>query len=183
MKRICLKRIGLCAALAMISAASAQPPSTVPQQLKAMKACAFLTGHWSGAGWIVVGRGQRRTFHETETIEPKLGGLLLLIQGQGTDPSGRILHAALAVLSFDAQDQRYHFHAYEQRGDSTDSTAQCSHNTMTWSLAAGPTTIRYTIHLTPKGQWHEIGTAAMSGAPAQQVFEMTLDKLGAQDLF
>jgi hypothetical protein len=47
---------------------------------------------------------------------------------------------------------------------------------MTWTLSAGPTTIHYTISLTPKGQWHEVGTVAVPGGQEQRIFEMTLDK-------
>jgi hypothetical protein len=171
-----MKRLYLCATIALLSTASAQPPSTVPEQLKAMQACSFLTGRWSGEGWIAFSPGQRSTFHETEVIEPKLGGLLLLIQGQGQDATGRTVHAALAVLSFDGEDKQYHFRAYEQMGRSVEGPAECKNNTMTWSLAAGPATIRYSISLNAKGQWHETGTATVNGAPEQQMFEMTLNK-------
>jgi hypothetical protein len=171
-----MKRIYLCTAAALLSTASAQPPSTAPEQIKAMQACSFLAGQWSGEGWIAFGPGQRSTFHEAEIIEPKLGGLLLLIQGVGKDATGRTVHAALTVLSFDAEDKQYHFRAYEQMGHSIDSLAECKNNTLSWSLAAGPTTIRYTISLNAKGQWHETGTATLNGAAEQQTFEMTLDK-------
>jgi hypothetical protein len=171
------KYICLCTALALTSPVAAQaPPSSVPEQIEAMKSCAFLTGRWSGDGWISTGPGQRRTFHEIEIVESKLGGLLLLIQGMGTDPAGQSIHSALAVLSYDAAEKRHHFRAYEQMGHYTDAVPQCHDNVLTWALAAGPATIRYTIRLTPKGQWHELGMAVVPGAPEQQVFEMTLDK-------
>jgi len=141
-----------------------------------MHACGFLVGRWSGEGWASYGPGPRHSFHETESIEAKLEGLLLLIQGHGTDEGGKTVHDALAIMSYDPQDKHYHFRAYEQMGRSVDSVAQCHNNTMTWSLAAGPTTIRYTISLNAKGQWHEIGTAIIPNAPEQQIFEMTLDK-------
>jgi hypothetical protein len=167
----------LCAALAVSSTALAQPPSTLPEQVQAMKACAFLSGRWSGEGWISTGPGQKVGFHETEQIETQLGGMLLLVKGQGTDAAGKTVHGALAVLSFDTQEKRYHFRAYQQMGYYIDAGAQCSNNTMSWTLDAGPTQIHYTISLTPKGQWHEVGTATPPGAPPQPVFEMTLDKV------
>jgi hypothetical protein len=170
----------LCTALAAAHAASAQQPSTVPEQVKAMQSCGFLTGRWEGEGWIVLAEGKRTSFHETEEIEPKLGGLLLLVQGLGTSKEGRIIHAALATLSFDAQDKQYHMRAHEQMGHYIDSIAQCRDGMMTWSLPAGPRTLHYTISLNPKGQWHEVGTAATQGGPEQQLFEMTLDKVSAK---
>ena len=171
-----MKHFYLCAALALTSTAVAQPPSSVPEQVQAMKACGFLAGSWSGDGWVSSAPGQKASFHETEHIEPQLGGLLLLVRGQGTNASGKSGHGALAVLSFDAEDKKYHFRAYEQMGHYTDAPAQCSNNTMSWTLDAGPTKIHYTISLTPKGQWHEVGMAEVQGARPQQIFEMTLDK-------
>jgi hypothetical protein len=161
-----------------VCAVNAQPPSTVPAQAKAMQACAFLTGHWSGQGWISMGPGQRYTFHETESVEPRLGGLVLLLEGTGTDPAGKITHGAVTVVSFDADEKRYHFRAYEQMGHYTDAIAQCHDNTLVWTLEAGPAKIRYTISITPQGQWHEVGVVSPPGAPEQQIFEMTLDRNG-----
>jgi hypothetical protein len=165
------------ALVATVTAAGAEaPPSTVPGQLKAMQACSFLAGKWAGEGWIGMDEGQRKRFHETESIDMKLGGLVLLIQGHGTDDAGRTVHAALATLSFDMQDQQYHFRAHEDMGHYIDSTAQCRDKVMTWSLPAGPGKILYTIALNAKGQWHETGTFTVPGQPERPMFEMTLER-------
>lgn len=168
----------ICAAAMLAGSASAQQPSTVPEQIQAMQACSFLVGRWSGEGWISYGPGPRHTFHETENIEPKLSGLLLEIQGLGTNEAGKTGHAALAILSFDATEKRYHFRAYEMMGHYVDSVAECHDGVMTWSLPAGGpgAVIRYTISLNPKGQWHEVGMMTGQGQAEQQMFEMTLDK-------
>jgi hypothetical protein len=165
------------AALVLTAGASAQQPSTAPEQIQAMQACSFMVGRWSGEGWMSFGPGPRHTFHASENIEPKLNGLLLEVQGLGTDETGRTVHAALAVLSFDAAEKRYHFRAYEQMGHYIDSVADCHDGAMTWSLPAGPrTVIQYTISLNPKGQWHETGAMTVQGQAEQSIFEMTLDK-------
>jgi hypothetical protein len=174
-----MKHLFVCTALlALSTAAHAQPPSNVPEQVKAMQSCAFLAGHWAGEGWAAAGPGQRHTFHETESVEPRLGGLLLLIEGAGTGPTGQSTHGALAVMSYDAEQKQYRFRAYEQMGHYTDALAECHDNTLIWTLENGPATIRYTIKLTPQGQWHEVGMLVMKGAPEQQIFEMTLDRNG-----
>ena len=70
-----MKRINLLLWVVALSVPlSAQNPTSA--QLDAMKKLDFLVGQWKGEGWISFGPGQRRTFTQTETIEPKLGGLL-----------------------------------------------------------------------------------------------------------
>src|SRR5918912_261925 len=49
----------------------------------AMEKLSFLVGHWSGEGWIQLGPGQRRAFTETESVQPKVGGALVQIEGLG----------------------------------------------------------------------------------------------------
>ena len=48
-----------------------------------MKAVAFLEGRWAGEGWIQMGPGPKEEFSQTEVIERKLDGGLLLIEGIG----------------------------------------------------------------------------------------------------
>ncbi|HLH09903.1 MAG TPA: hypothetical protein VKW78_21870 [Terriglobales bacterium] len=93
------------AALLVLTAAaySQQPPTTVPQQLAAMKQCGFLEGKWKGDGWMMMGPSERRTFVEIENVEPKLGGLVLQVEGLGRNSEGKTVHEALALLSFDAE--------------------------------------------------------------------------------
>lgn len=42
--------------------------------------------------------------------------------------------------------------------------------------ARGPATVRFTVCLNEKGQWHETGEVVMPGQPPRQFFEMTLDR-------
>lgn len=164
--------------LALLSAVTglAQPPDMASQQIQAMRACSFLVGHWSGNGWMSFGPGQRRPFHETEGIEPKLDGLLLEVEGMGTHEAGRTVHSALAILSFDPETKHYHFRAYDGMGHYMDTIAGCKSGTMTWTLPMGPRQMHYTIRLNQKGQWDETGEMSINGQAPHQFFEMILDK-------
>jgi hypothetical protein len=159
------------------AAQSGPPPSTVPAQIEAMKACSFLAGQWQGEGWMAFGPGERRSFHQTEDVTFKLNGLLLQIEGLGKNDAGATAHAALAILSYDPDEKRYRFKSYEHMGHTVDAAAECRDGTMTWILPAGPRTIRYTINLNQKGQWYEIGEATTDGKSYQKFFEMTLDRI------
>ena len=123
------------------------------------------------------GPGEPRKFHETESVTPKLDGLLLEIEGLGTGNAGKVVHSALAILSFDGQAKQYRFRAYDGMGHFTDADADCKDGAMIWSMAMGPRTMRYTIKLNQKGQWFEIGEMSADGK-WQRFFEMTLDKVG-----
>src|SRR5207248_1294846 len=54
-----------------------------PSPPDGMKKLDYLVGEWKGEGWIAFGGGERRTFTQSETIQPKLGGMLLQIEGLG----------------------------------------------------------------------------------------------------
>ena len=53
-----------------------------------MKKLDWLVGHWKGTGWMQMGPQGRKEFTITETIQGKLDGLVLVIEGQGNS-SGR----------------------------------------------------------------------------------------------
>jgi hypothetical protein len=175
-----LPLVALLSAPAFAAAQSAPPPSTVPMQIEAMKACSFLVGQWEGQGWMAFGPGDRRTFHQTEHVTSKLDGLLLQVEGLGKDDAGRTVHAALAILSYDPNEKRHRFKSYEHMGRSVDAAAECRDGKIAWILPAGPRTIRYTITLDEKGQWYEIGEATTDGKTYQKFFEMTLDRVATK---
>ena len=80
------------------------------------------------------GPGEPSKFHETESVTPKLDGLVLEIEGLGTGDGGKVVHRALAILSFDERAKQYRFRAYDGMGHFTDADADCKGNAMTWSM-------------------------------------------------
>ncbi len=153
-----------------------QPPSTVAEQTEAMKQCAFVIGEWKGSGWMMMGPQNRRTFTQSETVVPKLNGLVLQIDGLGTNPEGKVVHEALATIAYDPGTKTYRFRSYEAQGHYLDTDATCHDSTLVWNINAGPRKIRYTITLNEKKQWFEIGESSADGSNWQKFFEMTLDK-------
>lgn len=176
-----MKLQSLCLAVFLCGIAGAQAPaSTVPEQVQAMRACSFMTGQWSGEGWISFGPDQRRTFRENEDVSPKLDGLILQIDGTGKNDAGAVVHGALAILSFDPETKHYDFLAYDQTGHSLKADADCHDGAMTWSIQAGPRQMRYHIELNSKGQWYETGDVSMDGHTWHSFFQMTLDRVGGK---
>ena len=52
-------------------------------QLTEMRKLSFLVGQWEGTGYFEYAPGQRRIFTETEDVQMKLGGLILVFEGSG----------------------------------------------------------------------------------------------------
>jgi hypothetical protein len=142
----------------------------------AMQKLAFLVGDWEGSGSIAMGPGPRQTFVQTERIQFKHDGTLLLIEGQGKSPTnGQIVHDALAVVSFDPATGQYKFRSFAAVGRFADTTATVNGNTMVWGLNFGPMKVRYTITV-ENGVWREIGERSSDEKTWTPMFEMTVKR-------
>jgi len=70
-------------ALLCISSVAALAQTPASGQRVEMKKLDWLVGHWKGTGWMQMGPQGRKEFTITETVEGKLDGLVLVIEGQG----------------------------------------------------------------------------------------------------
>src|ERR1700719_5360258 len=78
-----------------LSLAAQQPVSNnVDAQREAMRKLSFLAGHWSGPVTIVRGPGEPLHLTQTEDVEYKLDGLVLLIEGKSTSADGKVAFSA-----------------------------------------------------------------------------------------
>ena len=149
-------------------------------QVNEMKKVQWLAGKWEGQGWMMFGPEEKHTFSQTETVTSKLNGILLVIEGLGTDGESNIIHNAFAVLSFDSENQRYVMRAHKADGAFTEADALVDNNgDFIWGFNhpyAGE--LRFTIRQNNKGQWYEIGEASSDdGNSWFQNFEMLLNKV------
>lgn len=81
-------------------------------QREAMHKLAFLAGRWSGPITVIRGPGEPLRLTQTENVQFKLDGLVLLIEGQSTGSDGKVLFSALATISYDDASHTYRFRAY-----------------------------------------------------------------------
>jgi hypothetical protein len=142
----------------------------------AMSKLKNLVGEWSGSGWIVLGPNRREEFTQTESVQVKLGDLLLTIDGRGKNKEGRIVHQAFAVVSYDTARGQYVFSAYTADGRSINADARLTDRGVEWGFKAPYGTIRYTIDLSRPNIWMEIGERSANGQDWQKFFEMKLDR-------
>jgi len=156
---------------------SAEQPArnAVDAQRDAMRKLSFLVGHWSGP--VTIGRGPGEMLHltQTEDVEFKLDGLILLIEGKSTSPDGKgkVVFSALATVAYDDVSHTYRFRAYND-GHYVDTELSVPGNGFSWSFAAGPAHIVNTMHLTDKGEWSEITDATVGSYPPHRSVDMLL---------
>jgi hypothetical protein len=155
-------------------------------QKEAMKKLSYLTGEWKGESWTEFVPGQRLTSVGTETVQSKLDGLLLVMEGvhkrRGREKeAGEVVHGAFAVVSYDEKAMRYRFLAYTNRGNYTEAEAKVADGKMEWGFHIPQFgDMRYTINMNEKGQWFEIGEISTDGKQWRKFFEMTLERVKAR---
>ena len=165
--------------LPMMSIAQTHPPST-PLEMKKLD---FLVGQWKGEGWMEYRPGQRQTYTVNESVQRKVEGAVLLIEGLGTTrmpdkPEEIPIHKAFAIVDYDVKAKLFRLRAYRAGDGSTDTEPKVGENTLIWGFRdARGGEIRFTIKLNEKGQWFEIGEYSSDGKTWRKFLEMTLNRL------
>lgn len=177
-----MKRIALLFSIVLAAPAIAQGPPPPTAQLAEMKKLDFLIGRWKGDGWIEFGP-QRRTFTETESVQAKQDGLLLLIEGLGKSKAAagepeKTAHEALAIVFYDLPTKSYRFHAYKA-GYFTDIDFKVAEKGFEWGFPEprSGSKIRFVMKLNEAGQWFETGEISQDGKTWHKFFEMTLQRV------
>jgi hypothetical protein len=157
-----------------LSLAAQQPASnSVDVQREAMNKLSFLAGHWSGPVTIVRGPGEPLHLTQTEDVEYKLDGLVLLIEGKSVSADGKVVFSALATIAYDDTSHAYRFRAYND-GHYIDTDISVPANGFSWGFRAGPAQIVNTMHLTSKGEWDEVTEVTSNNSPPHRSVDMLL---------
>lgn len=146
-----------------------------------MKDVAFLVGEWEGEGWMEMG-GRRTTFKSAESVESRLDGLALIVEGlHRAEIPGRpepvVVHHALAMLTYDPEAEVYRFNTQVHRGGTGRYEGQIVDDAFVWGMSMRGAQIRYTIRIDDQGRWHELGERSEDRASWTPFFEMTLDRV------
>src|SRR4051812_4607535 len=171
----------LCLSGAALSRTVAGQAATPPRAVVALRQMGFLVGEWDGDGWIQAGP-ERRTFHEHESVRYAAGGAVVVVDGTGTITSpgpthGTIGHLAFAVMSYDSTSSTFRWRAFRKEGDEIEDQPTVSDRKLVWGFAVPQSgRVRFTITLTPAGEWFEIGEFSRDGTARAKFFEMTLKK-------
>jgi hypothetical protein len=168
-----MKKLGLVFLVLTAVSLAAQPRPDA--QIAAMKKLDYMAGTWRGEGWIDFGRG-KMTFTGSETIQRKLDGVALLVEGAFVDAAGKPSHTTLAVMSYDPAAKKYRFSTWLATGTSGVHDLTVNDNGWQWELATPYGTMRYVMTLTDAGEWLETGARSTDGKEWKQFFEMKLKK-------
>jgi hypothetical protein len=176
-----MTRFALSLLVLAAGAASAQPPNAAHKA--EMKKLEFLAGKWRGDATI--SRGKESTVvKQTEDVQFKLDGTVLLVEGTGRgklpgrDEEGVVFNA-LAVISYDAAEKKHRIKAYRMEGASVEADLTFTDKGFAWGFSppGGKVQVRYTMTLTPRGEWHEVGEYSQDGQTWNRFFEMTLTRV------
>lgn len=183
MKRPKLTLLLLAAAILGVSySALAEEPAATDEAgdpgLAAMQAISFFEGNWEGEGWMRRGPTEPTAFRSTERVESRLGGRLLIVEGQHHDTeSGDVVHHAVATISYNPETSSYRFSSHLEDGRSGDYAGQLEDGAFVWGYEVPQGKIRFTIRIAD-GHWSESGEFSADGAQWNQFFSMELDREG-----
>lgn len=150
--------------------------NAVAEQRAAMQKLAFLSGRWSGPATVNMGPGGTLHLVQNENVQYKLDGLVLLVEGEGTDAGGKAVFSALATIAYDDASHAYRIRAYND-GHYLDTELSIVPDGFSWEFTAGPAHVVNTMHITAAGEWHEVTQATVGGGPPHTSVEMTLRRV------
>jgi hypothetical protein len=163
----------LIAFMTSLGAAQQAASNSVDAQREAMQKLSFLAGQWSGPVTVVRGSGEPLHLTQTEDVQYKLDGLVLLVEGKSTGTDGKVQFSALATIAYDDATHSYRFRAYHD-GHYLDTELTVPGNGFSWTFMAGPAHIVNTMHLTSKGEWDEVTEVTLGNNPPHRSLEMLL---------
>ena len=159
--------------LLAVSAAAQHMPDVAAQK-EAMKKLSFLVGTWKGPATAYLPGGPLKV-EQTEEVQYKLGGTVLLVEGTGRLPDGTVRFNALATISYDDSAKVYRVRAHND-GRFVDAELKVADKGFQWGYTAGPAKVSFTMALTDKGEWSEIGEVVVGGRPPQKSIELLVTK-------
>lgn len=166
------KLVALTLFVIFFSESRAQSHETDAASKSEVSKLAFITGKWEGSGWMMGPGGQKSDFNQIEDIQFKIDSTAILIEGLGKS-QGKIIHNALAIISYNKKEGNYLFQSYLHNGRKGEFKAELIDGKFYWYPR---TNMRYIIELNEKDQWYEVGEMQQE-TNWFQFFEMTLDRV------
>lgn len=173
-----MHRLSLFAAalLALPLAAQMREPDLVRQRAE-MKKLEFLVGEWSGPASVLRNPRQPVQLTQHESVQYKLGGLVLLVEGTGRNAEGQVVFNAMATISWDEAAGVYKFRSHSEGRYLETDLRLIEGPGFEWGFTAGPAQVLNRMKLTPEGAWAETTEVTIGNAPARKTLEMTVRKV------
>ena len=147
-----------------------------------MRKLDWLVGEWKGEASVLSGPGKGELALQTERVQSRQGGKILVVEGLGKrkladGTGGDVIHDAFGVIWYDEQAKKYDFNAWTAQRGYVDAWFEAGDNSAQWGFDIPNGKIRFTIKLTDKGEWHEVGEYSPDGNRWFQTIDMKLAKV------
>ena len=162
--------------LAPLCSLHAQAPPLDPAHAAEMKKLDWLVGEWKGEAVFQMGPDQKATVAQSERIEKRVGGTVLVIEGLG-QADGRVVHEAFAIVTWDPVAKKHLVSAYLPNGRSVVADAKAGDGTLEWWFDTAEGSMRYVIERSKDGDWVETGYRNRPGGTPAKFLEMNLKKI------
>lgn len=173
MLRLALFAVAL---IALPLAAQMREPDVARQKAE-MKKLEFLVGEWSGPALVTRNPRQPIQLTQHESVQFKLGGLVLLVEGTARNAEGQVVFNAIATISWDEAAGGYKFRSHSDGRYLETELRLVDGPGFEWGFTAGPAQVLNRMKLTPEGAWTETTEVTIGSAPARKTLEMTVRKL------
>ncbi|AGC45342.1 hypothetical protein MYSTI_04041 [Myxococcus stipitatus DSM 14675] len=160
----------------------ASPAEAAARHREKLSPLRVLVGEWQGEGWIDMGpqAGGRKTFQLKESVQSRLDGTVLIVEGLGTSRAGPEatevpVHQALGVFSWDDAEGRVRFSAYRIGGGVVDTEMKLlGDGVFQWGFDMPHGRIRFTLNVRDN-VWVEKGELSRDGGKTFSLFlDMTV---------
>jgi hypothetical protein len=172
---------GLLLVTTSLTAQMPAPPDTAARR-KAMDKLSFLLGDWGGEATAVVGRGQQLRVFQTEWVRRKVGGQVIAVEGLARryTPEGLkdTVFNTLGVIEW-LPERGYFMRSHVMDGRSGEFPVTVSDSGFVWGFEVPGGRVKFTMVVTPAGEWYEKGEFTRDGTQWFPTMEMRLKKLPA----
>ena len=159
-----------------VPALPAPPAETEDPRLAAMAELPPLVGRWEGSGWIRMGPGEPSRSVGEEVVESRLGGRVLVVEGKHySEDRSRVVHHALATLTWDEAAKEYRFDTFLVAGAGGTHSARMEDGALIWEIEHPERPTRFIIRV-EDDVWKEIGEIRWQGT-WRQFFAMDLKRV------
>jgi hypothetical protein len=153
----------------------------IEAQRTAMKELGFLAGDWSGEATVLQETGQFAELAQTESVQFKLDGLLLVIEGVGRSKiDGTAALQAFGLISFDDETETYKMRAFNNgRWLETEVKLADSGSSISWGFELGAFKTATVLRINENGEWTEHGELTIGDRPPQKMMDLKVRRLSS----
>lgn len=156
-----------------------QQPRTpdLEAQRAAMKKLEFLVGKWVGEARMLRAAGEPVVMTQTEEVQYRLDGLVLVIEGVGrTKTDGKLALQALGIVSFDDENGTYHMRAFND-GRFLETEVKLIDKGFTWGFTLGQYRTSSVMRIDDKGDWTELHQIAIGTQEPRKYMELSVRRV------